>query len=243
MSRYTFATRAIILLGAALALGLARPTAAATITIDFENLPSLPPQPNSFLLAGPMQTYNDPGVFTISGGVVLGNPLGLPAFPLHGTPPNLYGTADFADPTLQSTITVTFPAAEGVTSVTGVLFNGQPIPENYVVDASSGAIPLAPNTFTNMPDSTSTSAFGNFSFTSTTALPITSVTIPTPADAALNGWDFLVDTITITTTPVVPAPLIGQGLPVLLAIGGILLGTKLSARSKKCRSLRTSALS
>jgi hypothetical protein len=36
---------------------------------------------------------------------------------------------------------------------------------------------------------------------------------------------------------VVPAPLIGRGLPVVLAIGGVLLGAKLSQRSKKRRSL------
>jgi hypothetical protein len=228
------------LLFAALTLALGRPAPAATITIDFENLPSLSPQPNNFFAAGPIQTYTDPGVFSITGGVVLGNPLLLPAFPLHGTPPNLYGTTDIADPSLLSTITLTFPSAEGVTSVSGVLFNGQPIAENYVVDAFSGAIPVAANTFTNMPDSTSTSAFGNFSLTSTTALPITSVTIPTPADAAVNGWDFLVDTIVITTNPVVvPAPVIGHGLPVLLAVAGIFLGAKLSQRSKKRRSLGT----
>jgi hypothetical protein len=228
--------KAIILSLVALAPGLARPAAAGTVTIDFENLPSLPPQPNNFFDAGPEQTYNDPGVFTISGGVVLGNPSFLPAFPLHGTTPNLYGTTDIADSTLQSTITLTFPSTEGVTSVTGVLFNGQPIAENYEVDASSGAIPLVPQVFTNMPDSTSTSAFGNFSFTSTTALPITSVTIPTPADAMVNGWDFLVDTITLTTNPVVvPAPEIGRGLPVLLAIGAVLFAAMLWRRNKQHR--------
>jgi hypothetical protein len=170
-----------------------------------------------------MQTYNDPGVFSITGGVVLGNPTFLPAFPLHGTPPNLYGTTDIADPSLLSTITLTFPSAEGVTSVTGVLFNGQPIAENYVVDAFSGAILVAANTFTNMPDSTSTSAFGNFSLTSTTALPITSVTIPTPADAAMNGWDFSVDTITITPAAVTRTPEPSSGLILLTGALGLLV--------------------
>ena len=37
----------------------------------------------------------------------------------------------------------------------------------------------------------------------------------------------------------VPAPLIGRGLPVLLAVGGILFGAKLLERSKTRRSLRT----
>ena len=85
-----------------------------------------------------MQTYSKPGVSSISGGVVLGNPTFLPAFPLHGTP-RLYGTTDIADPTLLNTITLIFPSAEDIVSVIGMVFNGQPIPEDYVVDAFSGA--------------------------------------------------------------------------------------------------------
>jgi hypothetical protein len=38
---------------------------------------------------------------------------------------------------------------------------------------------------------------------------------------------------TITTTSAVPAPLIGRGLPVLLAVGGLLFGAKLLERRKK----------
>jgi hypothetical protein len=42
----------------------------------------------------------------------------------------------------------------------------------------------------------------------------------------------------VTFTPVtVPAPPIGRGLPVLLAVGGILFGAKILERSKKRRSL------
>jgi hypothetical protein len=37
----------------------------------------------------------------------------------------------------------------------------------------------------------------------------------------------------------VPAPLIGRGLPVLLAVGGILFGAKLCEGGKRRRSLRT----
>ena len=61
------------------------------------------------------------------------------------------------------------------------------------------------NTFTGMVGSSSTSAFGIISFTSLAAQPITSVTITTP-NATVNGWDFLVDTITITAAAVTPAP-------------------------------------
>jgi hypothetical protein len=37
----------------------------------------------------------------------------------------------------------------------------------------------------------------------------------------------------VTGTQVVPAPLIGRGLPVLFAVGGVLLGARLSQRRKK----------
>jgi hypothetical protein len=198
--KYAFAMKAVILVLAALTLSLAQPAPAAPITIDFENLPSLPAQPNNFAAAGPMQTYNSPGIFTINGGVVLGNPTFLAAFPVHGSLPNLYGTADFADPSLLSTITLTLPSAEDIGSVTGVLFNGQPIPESYRVDAFSGAALVASQTFTNMASVNSPSGFGNFSLASNAANPITRVTVTTP-NAAIHGWDFFVDTITVTPEP------------------------------------------
>jgi hypothetical protein len=243
MNGSAFGVRAVILLFAALTLAVGCPAVAATITIDFENLPSLPAQPDSFFNADgttrPEQTYTDPGVFSVSGGVVLGNPTFLASFAAQGSPPNLYGTTDIADLSLQSTITLTFPSAEGVVSATGVLFNGQPIAENYEVDAFSGALLVASQVFTNMAVDSSTSGFGNFSLTSTAALSITSLTITT-LDAALNGWDFFTDTITITpSTVAVPAPVIGHGLPVLLAVGGIFFGAKLSERSRKRRLLGT----
>jgi len=225
MNKAALGTRASILLVAALTLAVGRPAPAAAITIDFENLPSLPAQPNTFTAAGAKQTYTVPGVFSIDGGVVLGNPLGLPAFPLHGTPPNLYGTTDIADPSLLDTITLTLPSAEDIVSVTGVLFNGQPIPENYVVDAFSGLILVDSNTFSGMAASFSTSAFGNISLTSIAALPITSVTITTP-NVALNGWDFFVDTITITAAAVTPAPEPSTALILLSGALGLLVARR-----------------
>jgi hypothetical protein len=201
MNKGAFGMRAIVVLFAAVTLAVGRPAPAAPITINFETLPSLPTQPNNFAAAGAKQTYSSAGVFTIDGGVALGNPTFLPAFPLHGTVPNLYGTTDIADPSLLSTITLTLPSAEDIVSVTGVLFNGQPVAEDYVVDAFSGLTLVAMNTFTGMAGSSSTSAFGNISLSSTAALPITSVTITTPNSGA-NGWDFFVDTITINAAEV-----------------------------------------
>jgi hypothetical protein len=213
--------KAVIFVLLAVALSIGRAASAAPITINFETLPALPTQPNNFAAAGPMQTYTVAGVFSISGGVVLGNPTFLPAFPLHGTPPNLYGTTDIADPSLLDTITLTFPSAEDIVSVTGVLFNGQPIAENYVVDAFSGATLVSMNAFTGMAASTSTSAFGNISLSSIAAQPITSVTITTP-DAAPNGWDFFVDTITITPAAVTPTPEPSTALILLTGVLGLL---------------------
>jgi len=217
MNRCKFANRAIILLFAALTLTLGGPALAAPITIDFENLPSLPAQPNNFAAAGPMQTYSMAGVFSIMGGVVLGNPTFLASFAAHGSPPNLYGTADFADPSLLATITLTLPSAEDITSVTGLLFNGQNTAETYVVDAFSGATLVDHNTFTNVQPDTSTNGFRNFSLTSNAANPITSVTITTP-DATLNGWDFFVDTIQISAA-VISTP---EPSTALILLSGIL---------------------
>jgi hypothetical protein len=158
-------------------------------------------------------------VFSITGGVVLGNPTFLTSFAAHGSPPNLYGTADFADPSLLETITVTFPSAEGVVSATGVLFNGQPSAESYEVDAFSGPSLVASQVFTNMPADSSASGFGNFSLTSNITSPITSVTITTP-NARVNGWDFFVDTITISAA-VVTTP--GPSTALILLSGVLVL--------------------
>ncbi len=156
---------------------------------------------------------------------VLGNPTFLGAFPAHGTPPNTHGTADFADPSLLSTITLTFPIAEDVVSVTGVLFNGQPLAENYVVDAFSGATLVDMNTFTGMAASSSASGFGSFFLSSGAAQPITSVTITTP-NATANGWDFLIDTITVTPAAVTPAPEPSTALILLSGALGLLVARR-----------------
>jgi hypothetical protein len=195
--------RVLIVMATVLLLGLAEATA-TTITVNFETRPPLPLQPNNFAAAGAMQTYSSAGVFTISGGVVLGNPTFLPAFPLHGSVPNLYGTTDVADPSLLSTITLDLPVAAGTTSIGGVLFNGQPIAEDYEVDFFSGGGLLAAQAFTGVEADTSANAFRSFSFSSNSANPITRVTITTP-NAGLNGWDFFVDTLVLTQASV-PAP-------------------------------------
>ena len=134
-------------------------------------------------------------------------------------------STEVADLSLLSTIALTLPSAEDIVSVTGVLFNGQPVAEDYVVDAFSGLALVAMNTFTGMAAASSTSAFGNISLSSLAAQPITSVTITTP-NALVNGWDFLVDTITITAAAVTPAPEPSTALILLSGALGLLVARR-----------------
>ena len=218
------------LLGMALAIvlaGSAAPARAGTITINFETPPfPTTAQPNNYAAAGAEQTYTEAGVFSISGGVVLGNPNFLPEFPSHGSPPNLYGTTDVASPTLLSTITLNLDPTQNITSLTGVLFNGQNSvasgnTETYTVTAFSGAAPVDSHNFALSTDLTSPNSVTNFSLSSTAALPITQVTVTTP-DFATNGWDFLVDSIVATGAagPRVPEPstLVMGGTALLLGL-------------------------
>jgi len=138
--KHEFGRKAVIFVLAVLALSAAQLAQAASLTIDFENEPSLPTQPDNFAMAGAMKTYSKSGVYSISGGVVLGNPTFLPTSPANGSPPNLYGTTDVADPSLLSSITLTLPAADNAIAVTLTLFNGQPVPEMYEVDAVSAVM-------------------------------------------------------------------------------------------------------
>jgi hypothetical protein len=174
---------------------------AAAFTIDFDTLPLLPLQTNNFADAGAKQMYSSPGVFDVDGGVVLGNPTFLAPFPANGSGPNLYGTADIGHPSLLDTITFTFPLAENVTNVSGVLFNGQSIPESYVITFLSVATTLNTIATPPIPDASDALGYTNFNFSS--VLPITSVTITT-TNTALNGWDFFVDNVAVTTATGVP---------------------------------------
>lgn len=199
-------------IGATVLLG-ARVLPAASLTIDFENLPALAAQPSTFAAAGAMQTYSNAN-FSITGGVVLGNPAFLAGFAANGSQPNLYGTADFADPSLLDTLTLTFPSAENINTVSGLLFNGQSIAESYTVTVMSGATILSVLNLNNIPAASSTSDFLPFSITS--GSPITSLAFTTP-NSGTNGWDFFVDTIHAST---VPEP----GSLLLLLGGGLFLG-------------------
>jgi len=195
---------------------------ARAATINFETLPSLPAQPNTFVSAGTMQTYSSAGLFSVTGGVVLGNPTFLASFPAQGSAPNAYGTADFADPSLLDTITFTFPGSAMVTGVSFMLFNGQPIAETYTATSFSPANVLLTNiTFIVVQAVSSSSGFRNVAFMALPGLQIGRIAITTP-NAAINGWDFFVDTVALTQeTSNVPEPasivLLGTGIVALFA--------------------------
>jgi hypothetical protein len=116
-----------------------------------------------------------------------------------------------ADPSLLSIITLNLEALQGITSVTGELFNGQDrvasgTTETYTVTAKSGATQVDTHNFSLSTTLSSASSVTNFSLSSTSALPITMVTFTTP-NAGTNGWDFLVDTIVAQGVAViVPEP-------------------------------------
>ncbi len=177
---------------------------AVIIAVDFETRPLLPTQPSDFFTAGASQSYSDIN-YAIGGGVVLGDPTFLAAFPTHGSLHNLYMTTDIADPSLLDTITLDLPPATVVVGVTGVLFNGQGITETYVVTAFSGVVAVNSQTFNNVEAVSSTNAFRNFSLNGTLALPITRVTVTTP-NAGTNGYTFGVDTLAINQTFPAPEP-------------------------------------
>ncbi len=193
-------------------------------TVNFD---ALPVGPNNFVAAGVAQVITVPGVVTVSGGVVLGNPTFLPAFTAHGSSPNLYGTTDFADPSLLDTITLDLPSSENVTSLAGVLFNGQGANEDYVLVSFSGATTLQTLNLNLLP-TTNASAFSAFAFTSTLANPITKITVTSP-NAAINGWDFFIDSLVLRSSPTgnpVPEPSSAILLCTAALAGGSLFGAR-----------------
>jgi hypothetical protein len=198
IKKVSFGT-ALAAASALVALSLMGQAAAqAQVVINFETEPSRPTQPSTFAAAGAMQTLTKAGVYSINGGVILGNPSFLPAFNANGTQPNLYGTTDTADASLLSILTLDLPVETNIGTVGGVLFNGQSIAEDYTITAFSGNTSVATQMFTAVQESFN-GGFRNFSLTSNSGA-ITRVTITTP-NAQLNGWNFLVDTISLTAVP------------------------------------------
>ena len=190
---------------------------ADSLGINFDSAPYPTNAPNNFLAAGPMQSYGVAGQYSISGGALLGNPTFLLAFTTNngGSFPNVYGTADIGDPSLSSNIVLQINPALGAYHVSGVLFNGQPIPELYGVDAYNGTT-LLYSSGGLVPANTSTNGFLFFNLVSDVD-PITSVVFSS-LNPELNGWDFFLDSIDITVTTIPepqPVLLMGAGLALL----------------------------
>jgi hypothetical protein len=164
---------------------------ADSITIDFENVPSLAAGPALFTSAGPAQTIDVAGAVTLGGGVVLDLASTLTGN-TFATAPNIYATASdnlvgkgaFSLPS-----TITIDAASGVTmdQATVPLINGMPVSENYVVTAFDNGSQVSQQIFSSV------QAFG-FAVASFSGFDFTSITI-TPTDT--SSWDFATDSITL----------------------------------------------
>jgi hypothetical protein len=171
---------------------------AATTLINFETVPPIATGPSMFASAGPMQTIVDPGVATFTGGVVLGNASFLPA-QSFATPPNVYGTAGFGDPSLNSFLMIALDPAFGtVNEVSFPVLNGSTKAETYVVNAYDGATLVATQTLSNVPANSSS----GFAIADILSPTITRVTIaPLLLDATCcSGWDFFIDSVALNSS-------------------------------------------
>jgi len=171
---------------------------ATTTLINFETVPPLPIGPSLFAAAGPAQTIVVPGVATFTGGVILGNATNLPAQGF-ATPPNTYGTAGFADPSLSSTLMIALDPAFGtVDEVSFPVFNGATQLESYMINAFDGATLVATQTLSNIASNLNS----GFAIADIVSPTITSVTIsPLTLDATCcNGFDFFIDSVALNST-------------------------------------------
>jgi hypothetical protein len=202
---------------------------AGTILINFETVPVEATGPSVFASAGPAQTVVVPGVATFTGGVILGNETFLQPDSFE-TQPNVYGTASFGDPSLLSTLTMSFnPSFGTVTEVSFPVFNGDVSPESYVATAFDGSTAVGSQTLSDLAAFTS----GGFGIITITAPAITSVTIA-PTDTS-GGWDYSIDSVALNETVqqasnAVPEP---DNLVFLLALGlpvGVFLARRKSLR-------------
>lgn len=229
---WTIGITAVVLVGM-LPGGLAH-AASEALSIDFDVFPTLPAGPSTFAAAGATQTITIPGKVSISGGVVLGYPTNIPAINF-ATTPNLYGTASPSgvpavqgDPSLSPNIVIQFDPLYEVTSVEGLLFNGNTEVTDYTVRAFSGTDEVDSQVFSNLASNLNE---GNttFSLVSASSL-ITSVVFEPESNTV---WDYFIDTLAFNTsienaadrnipsgenpdTPVIPTPTaVGAGLVML----------------------------
>lgn len=188
-----------------LAIGIS-PVRATTALVDFETTPSLGTGPSIYVAVPAMQTITTTPA-TFSGGVVLGFATFFPAISF-ATPPNVYGTADFANG-LPEQLSIAIDPAFTTTEVSFALFNGEVFNQTYTVDAFNGSTLVANQTLTNMAPNFN-SGYGLVDLVS--AGGITSVTIAPVGNP--SAWDFLIDTVAfnqnINTLPSPPPPPVVQ---------------------------------
>lgn len=216
-----------LLLGLAVVLLFpAVPARANLIVVDFETTPSLPRGPMTFVRNAPRDIVVVPDLATISGGVVVGDPSFLEAFPARGSAPNLYGTS-LLNPNLSPTIAIDFSPSAVVTNVQGRLFNGLTIPASFTVRAFLGAAQVATQILTNVLENFEPLGFRDFNLS---AVAISRLTI-TPLDTSI--YDYFIDNVAVTFSPS-PSPIPEPSSLVLLG-SGIPLGVGLALRRAKAK--------
>jgi hypothetical protein len=197
-------------------------TAVAHADTAVVNFDSLPTGPSFFSDAGSAQTIIVPGVATFTGGVILGDASNLPGLGF-ATPPNAYGTAGFADPSLSSVLTISVDPGFTASEVSFALLNGATISTDYLVEAYDGATLVDSESFLAVP-----SNYGSgYVLPDLLGADITSVTIQaTTSDPDVSGWDFFIDSVAFNESiqqELSPTPepssllLLGTGL---LGMGG-----------------------
>jgi hypothetical protein len=205
---------------------------ADTITIDFENVPSLASGPVLFSSAGPAQTLDVSGAVTISGGVVLDLASTLTGNP-YATAPNIYatasdnkvGTGGFG---LPSTITIDTASGTVGDQATVPVINGMNSSESYIVTAFDGGSQVSQQIFSNV------QAFG-FAVASFTGIDFTSITI-TPTDA--SSWDFATDSISLSesaTRSILSTPEPASAGLVLAGLFGVWMAVRFRRRAASAR--------
>jgi hypothetical protein len=187
------------LVAALLAL-MALPAAANAdlITIDFDTTPALAAGPSSFPTNAEVVTV--PGLATVSGGAVLSDVLYLAPYPVPGSSGrNVYGTAFFNGATYSPTITIDFDPSVVVTSVSGLLYNGETQTETFVVSAYSGSTLVDTYTLSDVLDSNDPDGYGTFSVSAS------SITRLVFSSASSTDYDYFIDDLAVTYQPV-PEP-------------------------------------